>query len=73
MTDVERVTDPFVPLMVIVRFPCEVDFVVVTVRVEDPAPDTDVGEKLHVAPEGQPVVDSATLPLKPFSELRVTV
>ena len=42
---------------------------VVTVSVELPEPETDVGLKLAVAPVGNPLTPRLTVPVKPFSAL----
>ena len=43
------------------------EVVVVTVRVEEPAPVMDVGLKLPLGPVGNPLTLSATLPANPFT------
>ena len=46
---------------------------VVTVKVEDPAPATDVGLKPGVTPEGSPLTVKLTLEVKPPRAVSVTV
>jgi hypothetical protein len=46
---------------------------VVTVRVEEPDPFTEVGTKDDVAPEGKPLTDKFTVPEKPFKAPTDTV
>jgi hypothetical protein len=46
---------------------------VVTVRVEEPDPLTEVGTKDDVAPEGKPVTDKFTVSEKPFKALTDTM
>ena len=53
--------------------PAAVLVVVLTVRVEEPEPVTEVGLKLAVAPDGRPLTLKLTVPLKPFSALAVAV
>ena len=50
-----------------------VEAVDLTVMVEVPAPVIDVGLKLAETPEGKPLADRATMPLKPFKALVDTV
>jgi hypothetical protein len=64
---------PLAPAIWRVEVPPGVDAEVVTVSVELPAPVIDVGLKLAVAPAGNPVRLSATLPLKPFTAVVDTV
>jgi hypothetical protein len=45
---------------------------VVTVRVEEPDPFTDVGTKDDVAPAGKPVTEKFTVPENPFKALTDT-
>ena len=68
-TLVDRTKEPldplFVPVMPIVSIPLGVLEAVETVRVEVPGNVViEVGLKVQVAPEGQPVFVSATLPVK---------
>ena len=48
------------------------DFVVVTVRTEDPEPVTDGGEKELPVPAGRPLTLNVTLPINPFIAATVT-
>ena len=64
---------PLLPAIWSVDVPPGVDDDVVTVSVELPAPVIDVGLKVAVAPAGNPVRLSATLPLKPFTAVVDTV
>jgi len=69
---VECVRLPLVPVMVMVNVPLEAPLLV-KVRVEVPLPATLVGLKLAETPEGNVPVDSETVPVKPFSDVIVTV
>jgi hypothetical protein len=64
---VERVSDPLVPVKVIVEVAIGVLANVVIVTVDVPDPATDPGENEADAPDGRPVAESATVPVKPFS------
>src|ERR1043166_7889902 len=55
---------PLVPVIVSVAAPTGVDAAVWTVSVEEPTEFTDVGLKLPVAPEGNPLTPNVTVPLK---------
>jgi hypothetical protein len=57
---------PLVPVIVSVEAPTAAEVDVVSVRVEVPEVLMEVGEKLAVTPVGNPVADSATVPVKPF-------
>ena len=57
---------PHAPCTVRVSFPAGVVFVVVTVRVEEPSIVMDVGLNTAVAPVGNPLALSATVPSKPL-------
>ena len=59
-------------MIVSVNVPVLVLVVVETVRVEVAVGVTEVGCNEQVAPDGQPVTVSATLPLNPFSAVTVT-
>ena len=72
-TVVLRVRPPEVPVMVKVNVPVAVVPVVEIVRVEFPAPVTEAGLKLAVAPDGRPETESATELLKPFRAPTVAV
>jgi len=41
--------------------------------VEDPEPETEVGVKLAVAPEGNPLTLKLTFPLNPLEGITLTV
>jgi hypothetical protein len=64
---VECVRLPLVPVIVSVDVPTGVLPVVVTVNVEFPVPVTVAGEKLAVAPVGNPLALSVTTPVNPFN------
>jgi hypothetical protein len=66
VTVVACVKLPLVPVIVNVDVPTGVLPVVVTVSVELPAPVTVAGEKLAVAPAGNPLALSVTTPVNPF-------
>jgi hypothetical protein len=67
VTVVVWVTLPLTPLSVNVEVPTGVLTAVVTVNVELPAPVTVAGEKLAVAPVGNPLALSVTAPVNPFN------
>jgi hypothetical protein len=67
------VTLPLVPVIVNVDVPAGVLPVVVTVNVEVPAPVTVPGEKLAVAPVGNPLALSVTTPPNPFNDPMLAV
>ena len=46
---------------------------VVTVSVEEPDPETEVGTKEAEAPEGKPLTEKLTVSVKPFNGLTDTV
>lgn len=64
---------PLEPVMVSVKVPVAAEVVVVTFKVEEPAPLMEAGVKLDDAPDGSPVTLSATVPVKPFSAPVLTV
>jgi hypothetical protein len=66
LTVVVCVKLPLTPLIVNVDVPTGVLPVVVTVNVELPVPVTVAGEKLAVAPVGNPLALSVTTPVNPF-------
>jgi hypothetical protein len=66
VTVVVCVKIPLIPLIVNVDVPTGVLPVVVTVNVELPVPVTVAGEKLAVAPAGNPLALSVTIPPNPF-------
>jgi hypothetical protein len=70
---VECVRLPLVPVMVSVDVPTGVVLAVVTVSVEVPLPLIVAGEKLAVAPVGNPLAPRVTVPVNPFSAPIVTV
>jgi hypothetical protein len=63
---------PLVPVMVSVYVPAGVLLAVVTARDEVPEPVTEVGVKLPLAPLGNPLALSVTLPVNPFNAPTVT-
>ena len=71
--DVERVSEPLVPVIVTVELPAGVLAVVVTDSVVLPAPETLAGANEAVAPAGTPLAPKLTIAEKPFSAPTVTV
>jgi hypothetical protein len=69
----EWVSEPLVPVIVNVYVPVGVLATVETVSVVLPAPNTDVGLKLPLAPVGRPATLKLTLPLKPLLGVTVDV
>ena len=63
---------PLVPVMVMVEVPVGVVLAVVTVSVEVPLPLMVPGEKLAVAPVGNPLALRVTVPVNPFRAPTVT-
>ncbi len=55
------------PVTVNVKLPVMIAFVVETLNVAEPERVIDVGLKLAVAPLGNPLALSETVPLNPFS------
>jgi hypothetical protein len=53
--------------------PIGVELKVLTVKVEDPDGPTELGEKLAVAPEGNPVTLKLTLPVNPLDGVTLTL
>jgi hypothetical protein len=53
--------------------PGGVELEVLTAMVVEPEPETEVGEKLAVAPEGNPATLKLTIPLNPFEGVTLTV
>ena len=53
--------------------PVGVELEVFTVKVEDPEPETEVGAKLAIAPEGNPLTLKLTFPVNPFEGVTFTV
>ena len=64
---------PLVPVTVSVEVPADVLDPTVTVIVELPAPEMVVGENAAVAPVGNPLAPSVTVPVKPFCAVTVAV
>ena len=64
---------PLVPVTMRVTFPNGVEDAVCTFSVELPAPVTDLGLKLAVAPCGSPDTERVTVPVNPLSEETPTV
>jgi hypothetical protein len=62
-----------VPVTTSVALPRAVDDDVWILRVELPAPVTELGLKLQVAPAGTPETEKLTVPLNPLSDETVTV
>jgi hypothetical protein len=60
-----RTTVSLVPVIVTGKLPDGVVELDVTVIVENPAPATDAGLKVAVAPGGSPLALNVTVPLKP--------
>jgi hypothetical protein len=52
-----------------VKLPLDADGEAEIVSVELPEPVTELGEKLAVTPDGNPLTDSATVPVKPVAEM----
>lgn len=77
VTVVECERLPLVPLMVMVNVPTDVLLLVATLKVEFTEPfagtEAGFGEKLHVLLGGQPLDERVTLPLKPLTDVSVTV
>jgi hypothetical protein len=53
--------------------PAGVELEVFTVRVDNPEPTTEPGEKLAVAPEGNPVTLKLTFPANPLDGFTLTL
>jgi len=64
---------PLVPVTVRVKLPVVVALVVEMLNVAEPERLTDVGLRLAVAPLGNPLALSDTVPLNPFSAPMETV
>jgi hypothetical protein len=73
VTLAECVSDPLVPVIVIMGLPVGVLAVVVMVSVELPDVVMYVGAKEGEAPVGKPVAAKLTWPLKPFRAATFTV
>src|SRR5579859_755985 len=73
VTEAECDKLPLVPLMVSVYVPAAVELLVETLSVDVPAPLTEAGVKVAVAPAGTPLTPSDTAPVKPFTALTVAV
>ncbi len=65
----------FVPVTVMAEFPMIVDVLYAAVGVGVALPDVlmDAGEKLAVTPAGNPLTQSAAVPVNPFSAETLTV
>ena len=72
-TVVEWLKEPLAPVMVRTEVPVGVFRLAVTVMVEEPDPVTEVGLKLALAREGNPLTLKLTVPPNPFDGLAVTV
>ena len=72
-TLVEWLRLPLFPVMVRVYVPVPVRVFVVTVRIELPGGTSDVGLKVHVLRDGQPLMLRLTELAKPFRAPRVVV
>ena len=59
----------YVPLVM----PLLVWIMAVLLTLFDPVRDTELGETLQVEPDGAPLQDSATVPVKPFSGVSVSL
>lgn len=70
---VECTIVPLVPVMVSVELPAGVEVSVVTDRVDDPEPATEVGLNVPVAPLGKPETLKLTVPVKPDVAVTVVV
>ena len=69
----EWLTVPLVPVMVSVRFPLVARLLTVTLRVEVPAPATEVGVKVAVTRDPNPLTLRLTVPVNPCTAVTVTV
>ena len=65
--------EPLVPVMVSAAVPVGVLPAVVMVRVEEPEPETEGGLNRPLAPLGNPLTASVTVPLKPPTGVTMTV
>ena len=72
-TVVACVSEPLAPVIVSERDPTGVLEVVVTVRVDVPEPVNEVGLNAAVAPVGNPLTLSPTVPPNPFNAPTFTV
>ena len=66
VTDAEWLRPPFTPVTVSVKVPAGVDWLVLTVSVDEPELLIDAGLKTPVAPAGNPETLNVTVPLKPL-------
>ena len=64
-TEVLRVFDALVPVIVRVNVPRGVELAVAMVSVDEPPPGTEPGEKVHDVLAGQPAMPNETVSLKP--------
>ena len=72
-TEVLCVRAPLAPVIVTVYAPDGVVLLVLTIRVEELEPVTEVGLKLALAPVGSPPALKLTVPVKPFNAVTVAV
>ena len=68
-----RVNPPLVPRTVSAYVPAGVEPDVDTDNPAEPDATTDVGENVGVAPDGRPVTEKATVPVKPEPGVTVAV
>jgi len=73
VTVVEWLKLPLVPVMVSVRFPTPALLPTFTVSVEVPEPVTEVGLKLALTRDPNPLTLRPTVPVNPFTAVMVTV
>lgn len=73
VTEAVWLSVPPVPVIVNRKLPVAVLFPVLTVNVDEPEPDTEVGLKLAVAPDGNPLTLKFTVPVNPPVGLTFTV
>jgi len=67
------VSEPLVPVMVIVELPAGVELPVLMVSVDVPDVLTEAGENVAFAPAGKPLAVKPTEPVNPFCAPIVTV
>src|SRR6266850_4808844 len=73
VTPVLRNVEPLAPVIVKGKLPIGVAPVVLMVSVVEPDVVTEVGLKVGVAPDGNPLTLNVTAPTKPFKGVTVTV
>ena len=73
VTPAVRVNPPLVPRMVSAYVPAGVDADVDTDSADEPDATTDAGLNVAVAPDGRPVTEKATVPVKPDPGVAVAV